>query len=136
MKCRICSIHESEYLRFWDHLWQKSKYYCQIHSTVYYTVYYIPTRKGIFYKYFNPWLFPPFSDKILEILDSAEKEIPKKKYLYGSFPTKDGRHSQTHLAFGNMNKLDRREVSYPNKSRVLFIWLNAASGCRALKFQH
>ena len=49
--------------------------------------------KEFFYKYFNPWLFSPFSDKILGILDSAEKEIPKKKSLYGRFPTREGRQS-------------------------------------------
>ena len=32
-----------------------------------------------------------------------------------------GNHSQTHLAFGRMNKLVRREVNNPNKFRVLFI---------------
>ena len=61
--------------------------------TVQYIIQSILLGKECFYKYFNPWLFPPFSDKILGILDSAEKEIPKKKSLYGRFPTREGRQS-------------------------------------------
>ena len=91
---------------------------CIVQYIVQYT-----TRKGMFFT--NILILDYFHlsrTKFLGFWIQLKKKFQRKNLCMEGFQQeRAGNHSQTHLAFGRMNKLVRREVNNPNKFRVLFI---------------